>query len=161
MVIGFMLGAIYALMMSIYFAAASSFPALIRGGIDISGSSVGVILIIFPLIGAAAGAVFHTILAMIICLAYNLISRMTGGFEFELDRSDSISGPSESIISHKTEPVKISSTPSIPSADKPPPPPPFATGSKTPQEQKPDNPPSISPLPNDPDSDDRNDYSNL
>jgi hypothetical protein len=161
MVIGFVLGALYALMMSIYFAAASSFPALIGGGIDISGSSIGAILILFPLIGAACGAVFHTILAMIICLAYNLIGRMTGGFEFELNRADPESRPSESIVSHKTEPVKISSTRSMPPADNPPPPPPFASGSTRPREQQPDNSPPISPRPNNPDPNDRNDYSNL
>lgn len=151
-VIGFMLGILFAFFLSIYITAATALPGLAAGGFDFSESSFGAILIFFPLIGAACGAVFHTFIAMVFCLAYNLISRITGGLEFDLKPVGASSGKSETIISPKPTPTKETSIPSIVLAKTPPPPPPFATGRNKEIEEKPQNTSPIPPPPSVPDS---------
>ncbi|MFH1374589.1 MAG: DUF3566 domain-containing protein [bacterium] len=86
LIIGFLFGLLYALMLSVIMTIAgqlSNFP--IEGlGVDIEELSIGGMVVIMPILFAILGAVFHTLIGVVLIAIYNLIARLVGGLEFDL-----------------------------------------------------------------------------
>ncbi len=86
LIAGFFIGLLYALFMSFMLTVMQQFPILEDlGGVGIDeGVSVGVLLIFLPIMGAVGGAIFFTLFGVIMIVFYNLIARLAGGLEFDL-----------------------------------------------------------------------------
>ena len=86
LVIGFVFGLFYAAMLMMVFAVASSAPMDGMTGMRFDLRAVGPLLLIFlPIVMALGGAVYGTLLGVVLIVAYNLIVRMMGGIEFDLE----------------------------------------------------------------------------
>ena len=128
LVIGFMLGLLYAVSLLFMMALAEigGFPG---GGMDPSEFPVGVMVVVLPLMGAMFAAVFHTIAAVMLIAIYNLIVRMIGGLEFDLDavKIAPVAAPMRPMAAHTGIPEATVSVPSVngapPKSTLPPPPP--------------------------------------
>jgi hypothetical protein len=89
LVIGFILGVLYAGLMGLVMAVASTSPFGEFGPMPFDGEAIGgVVLLAIPFIFAIGGAIFHTFLGLIVVGAYNLIARMVGGLEMTLEPVD-------------------------------------------------------------------------
>lgn len=85
LVAGFIIGFLYGLFLSLVFTVWQQFPILENlGGGGLESISFGVLLIVLPIMGAVGGAIFFTLFGVIIIVIYNLITRLTGGLEFDL-----------------------------------------------------------------------------
>lgn len=93
--IGFILGLLYAMMLPFMVAGMAQFGGFPGLAFDPSDFPIGVMMIILPILGAMFAAVFYTLAGVIVIAFYNLIRRLVGGLEFELD------------------PVKVSSTSNV------------------------------------------------
>ena len=83
--VGFILGLLYAAMLPFMMMGMAEFGGFPGGAIDPSDMPIGIMLIILPIVCAMFAAVFHTIVGVVLLAIYNLIVRMIGGLEFELD----------------------------------------------------------------------------
>ena len=84
LVFGFILGLFYAAIFGLILAVASSLP--MDSSSDFDPSTLGpVFIILLPIICSVACAVFGTLFTAIIVVVYNMIVRMAGGVEFELE----------------------------------------------------------------------------
>ena len=128
--VGFILGLLYATMLPFMMMGMAEFGGFPGGAIDPSDMPIGIMLIILPIVCAMFAAVVHTIVGVVLLLIYNLIVRMVGGLEFELNPitvAQSVT-PMRPMTTHASvsEAVvavpPVSSTPST-SAMPPPPPP--------------------------------------
>lgn len=134
LVIGFVFGLFYAAFFSMILAVGSSGPYGDIGDFPFDPGAIGPILLIVLPIGFAVGsAVINTLLGVISIVVYNLIARLTGGLEFEL----------QSV----TSPVPVSVMPTAPPPPPEPqryapPPPPPSPGTAP---QKPEGPPASPP----------------
>lgn len=113
MIVGFLFGLLYAIFLSFIMTIASSIPILDTGELALEDLSVGILLIVMPIVGAIAGAVFHTLLVVVLAGIYNLIARVVGGYEIRLKRVE------EPVPPPPARPVTAHTT-----ATPPPPPPP-------------------------------------
>lgn len=93
--IGFILGLLYAMTLPFMVAGMAQFGGFPGQVFDPSDFPIGVMMIILPVLGAMFAAVFYTLAGVIVIGIYNLIRRLVGGLEFELD------------------PVKVSSTSNV------------------------------------------------
>ncbi len=86
LIVGFLFGLLYALMLSVIMTIAgqlSNFP--IEGlGIDIEELSIGGLVVIIPIMFALLGAVFYTLIGIVLIAIYNMIARLVGGLELDL-----------------------------------------------------------------------------
>jgi len=86
LVIGFVFGLFYAALLMMVFAVASSAPLDEMAGLPFDLQTVGpLLMIILPIVMAVGGAVFGTLFGVLVVAAYNLIVRMVGGIEFDLE----------------------------------------------------------------------------
>lgn len=116
LIVGFLAGLLYAGLLGLIFAAAGSVGDL--EDLPFDPSAVGpIILILLPIIFAVGCAFFNTLLGVVVVVAYNLMARMTGGFEMELGLVETASPKTPS----STVP---SAVPPPPPSWNPPPPPP-------------------------------------
>ena len=83
--VGFILGLLYAAMLPFMMMGMAEFGGYPGVAIDPSEMSFGIMLVILPILGAMFAAVFHTIVGVVLLVIYNMIVRMVGGLEFELN----------------------------------------------------------------------------
>jgi hypothetical protein len=118
LIIGFLIGLLYAAMLGVIFAAAESVGEF--GDLPFDPSRFGAaLIIILPVLFAAVCAVFNTLLGVIMIVAYNLIVKMTGGFEMTLEPVATPTAPAAAAPMQSTPP------PPPPAWNPPPPPPTF------------------------------------
>ena len=84
LIIGFIIGIFYALFMGIILSLAAQFPMFS----ELSGPygeepSIGVLIIILPIMFSFMAAVFNTIFIIIAVFIYNMAAKLIGGLEFE------------------------------------------------------------------------------
>lgn len=118
LIVGFLFGLFYAAILMLILTVASSGPLDTMSDLPFDPRAVGpLLMIILPIAFAIGGAVMGTLIGVIIIAGYNLIVRMTGGFEFEFEAT-SLQGPGA--------PPAAASRPVDPLSFMPPPPPPGA-----------------------------------
>lgn len=140
LIAGFLMGLLYALFIGFFMSVLSNIPALDTGDIPVGQLSIGFLMIFMPIVMSIGAATLNTLLGVILILIYNLVTRLTGGLEINLN------------------PVKIETSPPVPmqpaggySAPLPPSPglkpePPIQPPGGTENDnQKPDNPENIQP----------------
>ena len=129
MIVGFLFGLLYAIFLSFIMTIASSIPILDTGELALEDLSVGILLIVMPIVGAIAGAVFHTLLVVVLAGIYNLIARVVGGYEIRLKRVEEPvpPPPARPVTAHTT-----ATPPPPPPPGAPPPPPPGGGTTATP-----------------------------
>ena len=88
LVVGFVVGIMYAVFLIPFVAMMSNIAALESGEFDMQAAPVGVLMMIVPFFSALSSAFFGNLFIVIIVLAYNLITRMTGGIELNLQQLD-------------------------------------------------------------------------
>lgn len=113
LVAGFVSGLLYALFFGAIMAAMSQMPQFGGAFQEMQGVGIGVMLILFPIIGAFSAAFFGTLFGLVFVVVYNLTARLVGGLEldFQLERMESSPAPSRQ-------------HPEAPPSQSPPPPPP-------------------------------------
>ncbi|UCD17130.1 MAG: DUF3566 domain-containing protein [Candidatus Zixiibacteriota bacterium] len=147
LIVGLCVGFFFAIFVSAIMSVASQFGGM--GGMPMFEEelpSIGILIIMYPFLFGFGGAIFNTILFVIIALVYNIAAKLLGGIEVELKQVD-------------FQPVpQMAAQPSAYYA-RPPQPPPQPQQPAYPA-QPPPPPPSVQPLPPDvqpPDEDtDRN-----
>ncbi|MEW5993006.1 MAG: DUF3566 domain-containing protein [Candidatus Zixiibacteriota bacterium] len=86
LVIGFLFGLFYALILGFMMTIMSQVPQFYEEfNFPMESVSVGFLLIIMPIFCAIVGAILYTIIGVILVLIYNLIARIVGGFEVNLE----------------------------------------------------------------------------
>lgn len=137
LVVGFVLGLMYAMMLPILLAGMSEFGGFFGQSFDPSEVSIGVMLISMPIMGAMFAAVFHTLIGIVLIAMYNLVARLVGGLEMRFEPSETkpVSQVARPITAH-TAPHKapLAMAPRNDSAHvaaTPPPPPPVPGVSPT------------------------------
>ncbi len=88
LVVGFVLGLVYAMMLPILVAGMSQFGGFYGRSLDPSEMPIGVMLIILPIMGAMFAAVFHTLIGIVLVAVYNLVARLVGGLEMRFEPSE-------------------------------------------------------------------------
>ena len=132
LVFGFVVGLFYAAIFGLMMAVFSSLPYG-SGDTGFDPSTIGPIMIVLlPIICSVGMAVFGTFFTAVLVIAYNLIVRMVGGVEFELEAAvlTQVATVSARPVMHPQVPVY------------PPPPPPPSTAPSGPTYTPP--PPSFS-----------------
>lgn len=82
LVMGFIMGLLAALLIVPFLALMPPVMSPGYDGTDLTGVSMGVALVIFPIIYAIGGAVFGTILFALGAGIYNFLARLLGGLEY-------------------------------------------------------------------------------
>lgn len=88
LVAGFIFGLFYALFLGLFIAVISSLGDILPIDSDAfqgDDLSIGIMVIITPIFFAIVGAIVYTIIGIIAVALYNLLARMIGGMEFELN----------------------------------------------------------------------------
>ncbi len=85
LVVGFVLGLMYAMMLPILVAGMSQFGGFYGRSLDPSEVPIGVMLVIMPITGAMFAAVFHTLIGIVLVAVYNLVARLVGGLEMRFE----------------------------------------------------------------------------
>jgi len=126
LVIGFVFGLFYAAMLMMVFAVASSAPIDEMAGLPFDLQAVGpLLMIILPIVMAVGGAVFGTLFGVVVIAAYNLIVRMVGGIEFDLEPAalQQVSSITPTASQSGLTPRYVAPPPPSPVWNPPPPPP--------------------------------------
>jgi hypothetical protein len=86
LVVGFIFGLFYALFAGFIMTIMSRFSEFQPGGFDfdLEPLPIGIMLVVLPILFAIMGAVFYTIIGVVLVLIYNLIARLVGGYELDL-----------------------------------------------------------------------------
>jgi len=86
LVVGFIFGLLYALFAGFILTIMSRFSEFQPGGFDfdLEPLPIGIMLVVLPILFAIMGAVFYTIIGVVLVLIYNLIARLVGGYELDL-----------------------------------------------------------------------------
>lgn len=137
LVMGLLVGILYAMFLIPFMAVLSNLPAFDSGEFDVSAAPLGLLMIILPLISAVSTAFFGTVGLALLVLVYNLTARLVGGVELNLQKVDM---PMEAVTpgappGAQPQP-QYYSPPPPPQAPPPPPPPPPA---------RPEAPPRLTP----------------
>ncbi|RKX27249.1 MAG: hypothetical protein DRP45_01550, partial [Candidatus Zixiibacteriota bacterium] len=133
---GFVVGIFYALMLVPMLAFMGSASGIDTGDLELGGAVAGIVMIMMPFVFAMFAAVFNTLLGLVMVPAYNLIVKMTGGLEFELNSLSVRPMPAPTPKQQATQP-SLSTLP-------PPPPPGAQSGSAPPlSPQPPTSPPGF------------------
>ena len=147
LVVGFVLGLMYAMMLPILVAGMSQFGGFYGRSLDPSEMPIGIMLIILPIMGAMFAAVFHTLIGIVLVAVYNLVARLVGGLEMRFEPTETRP------VSQAARPITAYTAPhnapltmkprddTVHVAAMPPPPPPVPGVSPT------STPPSIPPAP--------------
>lgn len=127
LVAGFVSGILYALFFGAMMAAMSQLPQFGGALEPMNGIGTGVMLVLFPIMGAFSAAFFGTLFGLLFVIVYNLTARLIGGLElnFQLERTE--------VAPEPRSPRPESGTP-----QPPPPPPPPEEGSRDMRTQKED-----------------------
>jgi len=150
LVLGFIMGLFYIPFLTIMMGAMANMPSAYSSGVDMSDFPIGAMMIIMPIMMSIFAAVFNTILAVIAGLIYNLISRMMGGFEINLEALGVTPVPPPPPPQRQPIPERpaapVAPPPPQPSSA-PPPPPSSSTPPPPPPTQPSAPPPSYAPPP--------------
>ena len=88
LVIGFLFGLLYALLAGFIVAILSRLsefqPEFFEFG-PIESAPIGLMIIVMPIMFAILGAIFYTLIGVVLILIYNLIARLVGGYELVLE----------------------------------------------------------------------------
>jgi len=86
LVVGLIFGLLYALFAGFIMTIMSRFSEFQPGGFDfdLEPLPIGIMLVVLPILFAIMGAVFYTIIGVVLVLIYNLIARLVGGYELDL-----------------------------------------------------------------------------
>ena len=86
LVVGFIFGLLYALFAGFIMTIMSRFSEFQPGGFDFDLEPLPIcfMLVVLPVLFAIMGAVFYTIIGVILVSIYNLIARLVGGYELDL-----------------------------------------------------------------------------
>lgn len=86
LVVGFIFGLLYALFAGFILTIMSRLSEFQPGGFDfdLEPLPIGIMLVALPILFAIMGAVFYTIIGVVLVLIYNLIARLVGGYELDL-----------------------------------------------------------------------------
>ena len=86
LVVGFIFGLLYALFAGFIMTIMSRFSEFQPGGFDfdLEPLPIGIMLVVLPVLFAIMGAVFYTIISVVLVSIYNLIARLVGGYELDL-----------------------------------------------------------------------------
>jgi len=86
MVIGFIFGLIYAMFFGLIFAVMQNLPYMPDQGIEPPPDTpIGVLIVILPFLFAIIGGFVYTVMGAIFVVIYNLVVKLTGGIEFNLE----------------------------------------------------------------------------
>ena len=85
LVFGFIFGFLYAIFAGLILTVMGGLPYLPADDYGGSDVSIGLLVIIMPIIMGIGGAVMNTIMGLIAIGVYNLIARLVGGLEFSFD----------------------------------------------------------------------------
>ena len=86
LIVGFLVGIMYAMFLIPFVAVLSNIIAFETGEFDMEAAPIGVLMMIVPFFSALSSAFFGTMGIVIVVLVYNLIARMTGGLELNLEQ---------------------------------------------------------------------------
>ena len=86
LIVGFLVGIMCAMFLIPFVAVLSNIVALETGEFDMEAAPIGVLMMIVPFFSALSSAFFGTMGIVIVVLVYNLIARMTGGLELNLEQ---------------------------------------------------------------------------
>lgn len=123
-VIGFIIGIFYAMMMKIMLSASGGFAGML-GGMDMPINEITTFALIFmPFMFAFGNAFFGTILWVIIAVIYNIMARIAGGLELNLEQAQL--QPVAAAVPQPVAPQTAfqPAAPTRPPSPPPPPPPP-------------------------------------
>jgi len=120
LLIGFVAGVFFAVFMSLQIAMMDQFGIGAGAGMAVDDLPMGMMLILMPILFAIGGAVFYTLMGLIFVLIYNLVAKVTGGFEMDL-RAVEQTVPVQPAVTSTTTPQW---QPPPPPSSTPPPPPP-------------------------------------
>jgi hypothetical protein len=147
LIMGFLFGVLYALMIPLLVRVADLVPGLAGDLGYLSDMSFGMMLIIIPISFAIQAALFLTLIGVVAIGLYNLIARLVGGLHLELGYVEPVGQPPS-----PTPPVAapVAPLPSVAIATSPAPP----SAAPPPRPSSPDAPPGgqIPPAPSQPPS---------
>jgi hypothetical protein len=119
LVLGFIIGIFFALFMGLFMSMISNLGGLSGiSGMPEELPGFGFLIIIYPIFFAFIGAVFNTVLYLIIAFVYNIIARMVGGVIFEFNQVP------VAVMPVQSPPTSSYYAPSYNQPTPPPPPPP-------------------------------------
>jgi hypothetical protein len=124
LVVGFLMGLIYVPIFLLISALGQMGPSHWGGGLY--APEMGPWVLWLPIIGAILTAIFHTLFGVILTIAYNIIARLFGGLELNLNLVERASAAAPA---GRPMAAYASDTPSGP----PPPPPPPPPGMRPPE----------------------------
>ncbi|MGH8015806.1 MAG: DUF3566 domain-containing protein [Candidatus Zixiibacteriota bacterium] len=115
MILGFLIGLLYALFFGFIFAIMQNLPYMPDQGIEPPPDvPIGILMVFLPFLFAILGGFIYTVLGAIFVLIFNLVVKLTGGIEFNL----------ESLVDIVPAPQPSYAQTQMPQYSTPPPPPP-------------------------------------
>ena len=130
LVFGFVVGLFYAMAIVPLMALMANIPQFQNEGFDMAAAPVGVLIVLMPIFMALSSAFFGTVGSVILGAVYNLIARMLGGLELNLQPTESettkVNTPSPPAA--QVQPVSAAPPPPHPVESRPATPPPPREG---------------------------------
>ncbi len=145
LLIGFVAGLFMAVFMSFQFAMMGNLGLDSGSGLAADDLPIGILLIIMPILCAIGGAILYTLFGLIFVFIYNLVAKITGGFEMDLRAVEQPSQvpPAAATVAPASAPQWQPTPP--PPRDVPPPPPPPTEPYRPPGPDEPQPPEGGSP----------------
>ncbi|HWR83240.1 MAG TPA: DUF3566 domain-containing protein [Candidatus Deferrimicrobium sp.] len=96
LVIGFLFGLFYALFAGFIITILSRLAEFQPEGLefDFEPLPVGLLIVVLPILFAVMGAIFYTLIGVVLAAIYNLIARLVGGYELDLEAVPNVMTPS-------------------------------------------------------------------
>ena len=91
---GLIFGLMYGVITSFVLAVADQFPGILGSGLSPEDLSGGMLIVVFPLMFSFFGAIFGTLMSMVLAGLYNVIARLIGGLEFNFSANE-LAAPSQ------------------------------------------------------------------
>ena len=112
---GFLLGLLYAIFLGFFVAVFSQIPGG-PGGMPFGdeGAPMGILLVALPIIFSIGGAVFNTIIGVVLVGLYNLGARLFGGLELKMNSVEVVTPPPDSQPYYAATPSTPPPPPSTP-----------------------------------------------
>jgi len=124
LIIGFIVGVIYALFFGFFLAVMKNFPYMPDQGIEPPPDApFGIIMVILPFFFAIIGGFMYTIMGIIFVFIYNLVAKITGGIEFNMEKLVEIAPVAPTAYAQTATPQYETPPPPPPPVERPPAPP--------------------------------------